>query len=174
MKDFNAEMRYPGEDPWTLFSRLFTKLSTLWMRLTYPFAGFGRDVSIHYSCELPRSVSNRIKIGNSVYIAPETWLTSPERSLSGPPALILGNSCKIGRRCTFSAKNLIHLEDDVLLGPSVLIMDHNHEFLRYRPSDPRARYDERRKVIIRAQLLARVTVSLSSATTANSDLDEIA
>jgi acetyltransferase-like isoleucine patch superfamily enzyme len=40
----------------------------------------------------------------------------------------LGRGCKIGRRSSISARNHIALEDDVLLAPSVLIMDHNHEF----------------------------------------------
>lgn len=98
------------------------------MRLTYPFASFGKRVSIDHNCDVTRSVANRMQIGNDVYVAAGTWLTSPVRSMGEPPALILGDGCKIGRRCTLSAKNLVRLEDDVLLGPSVLIMDHNHEF----------------------------------------------
>jgi len=127
-KDFTSGKGCPGEDPLELFSRFLTKANTIWMRLTYPFAGFGKGVSIHYSCDLPRQVSNRMQIGNDVYIATGTWLTVPEGAMGGPPAIILGSGCKIGRRCTLSAKNLIQLEDDVLLAPSSLIMDHNHEF----------------------------------------------
>ena len=44
------------------------------------------------------------------------------------PAIVLGNGCKIGRRSVISAKNQILLEADVLLAPSVLIMDHSHEY----------------------------------------------
>ncbi len=44
------------------------------------------------------------------------------------PVIIVGNGCKIGRRCMISAKNEVLLEANVLLGPSVLITDHSHEF----------------------------------------------
>lgn len=98
------------------------------MRLTYPFAEFGSGVSVHYSCDLRRSAANRIRIGDSVYIAQQTWLNIPEPAIDAEPALILGTGCKIGRRCMISAKNLVHLEADVLLGPSVLITDHSHQF----------------------------------------------
>lgn len=98
------------------------------MRLTYPFAGFGKGVSIHYSCDLSRTVSNRIQIGNDVYIAHGAWLTCPERVMGEPASIILGNGCKIGRRATISGKNHVELQEDVLLAPSVLIMDHNHEY----------------------------------------------
>jgi acetyltransferase-like isoleucine patch superfamily enzyme len=111
-----------------MFGALLTKARTVWMRLTYPFAGFGNGVSIHHSCDLSRTVSNRIQIGNDVYIADGSWLTCPERVLGEPPTIILGNGCKIGRRCTLSGKNHVQLEEDVLLAPSVLIMDHNHEY----------------------------------------------
>jgi acetyltransferase-like isoleucine patch superfamily enzyme len=117
-----------ADDPFSLFSALLTKARTIWMQQTYPFAEFGRGVSIHYSCDVRRSAANRIRIGNEVYIAPGTWLNIPEPAIDAPPAIILENGCKIGRRCMISAKNRVCLEDDVLLGPSVLITDHSHEF----------------------------------------------
>lgn len=117
-----------AEDPLWLFGAALTKARTLWMRLTYPFARFGRGVSIHYSCDVRRSAANRIEIGDSVYIAPQTWLNIPELSNNAPVALIIENGCKIGRRCMVSARNLIRLDEDVLLGPSVLITDHSHQF----------------------------------------------
>jgi acetyltransferase-like isoleucine patch superfamily enzyme len=120
-----------AEDPLSLFGAFLTKARTIWMQRTYPFAGFGRGVSIHYSCDIRRSAASRIRIGNSVYIAPGTWLNIPEPAIDAEPAIILENGCKIGRRCMISAKNRVHLEEDVLFGPSVLITDHSHEF-----SDP--------------------------------------
>ena len=117
-----------AEDPLLSFSAILTKSRTIWMRMTYKFAKFGRGVSIHYSCDIKRSASNRIQIGDSVYIAPQTWLNIPEPAIDALPAIILENGCKIGRRCMISAKNRVHLEEDVMLGPSVLITDHSHEF----------------------------------------------
>lgn len=117
-----------GDDILEGFSYILTKLFTVWLRLTFPFAGFGRHVSIHHSCEIGKAIANRIQIGDSVYLGPGNWLNVPEISRDSQPVLILGHGCKIGRRCMISAKNRVQLEDDVLLGPGVLIADHGHEF----------------------------------------------
>jgi len=117
-----------AEDPLSRFSAILTKLRTIWIGLTYPFAGFGRKVSIHYSCDIRRSASNRIRIGDSVYVAEGTWLNVPEPAIGQPPSIILEDGCKIGRRCMISAKNLVHLAPNVMLGPSVMITDHSHQF----------------------------------------------
>jgi abequosyltransferase len=117
-----------AEDPLSLLSDLRTKANTIWMRLTYPFAGFGRGVSIHHSCEIRRPASNSIRIGDFVYLASGTWLNVPEFAVASTPMITLENGCRIGRHCMISAKNRVHLEEDVLLGPSVLITDHSHRF----------------------------------------------
>mgnify|MGYP001378771259 CR=1 FL=1 len=117
-----------AEDPLSLVGALITKARTIWMRQTYPFAGFGYGVSINYSCDIRRPAANRIQIGDCVYIASGTWLNIPEHGIDAPPAIILKDGCKIGRRCMISAKNRVCLENDVMLGPSVLITDHSHEF----------------------------------------------
>ena len=82
-----------------------------------PFRDLGRAVSIHYSCDIRRSAANRIRIGDFVYIAQQTWLNIPEPTVDVPPAIVLENGCKIGRRCMISAKNSVWLESDVMLGP---------------------------------------------------------
>ncbi|MGA9544735.1 MAG: acyltransferase [Candidatus Sulfotelmatobacter sp.] len=69
-----------------------------------------------------------IQIGDNVGIGRDVWLnvtTDPENS---DPRIVLEKGCKIGRRSTISSRNYIRLEEDVLLAPSVLIMDHNHEY----------------------------------------------
>ncbi|OLD82639.1 MAG: hypothetical protein AUF67_03490 [Acidobacteria bacterium 13_1_20CM_58_21] len=110
------------------FSYVLTKLNTIWMKMTFPFGRFGHHVSIHHTCEIGKAISNRIEIGDSVYLGPGNWLNIPEVSSDPTPVLVIGNRCKIGRRCMISAKNKICLEEDVLLGPGVLIADHGHEF----------------------------------------------
>ncbi len=111
--------------------RLSTKLNTIWLQTTYPFAAFGRRVSIAASCTIGREGARSISLGNEVYLAPDVWLNIVEGS-SPATKLMLGGGCRIGRRSTLSAKNYIELEADVLLAPNVLVMDHNHEF-----SDPK-------------------------------------
>ena len=116
-------------------ARVRTKLNSVWLGARYPFYSFGKGVSIHYACEMHRSIVKRISFGNDVYLAADVWLNVVEGGASSDePAIILANGCKIGRRSVISAKNSIHLENDVMLAPSVLIMDHNHEYSN--PNDP--------------------------------------
>jgi acetyltransferase-like isoleucine patch superfamily enzyme len=116
-----------SEDPLSLFSRVATRLYTLWLQRTYPFASFGKNVSLHHSCDLKKLESPHMSLGDNVYVAPDVWLNiAPGSDKSAK--IVLGNGCKIGRRSTISCRNQIVLEEDVLLAPSVLIMDHAHEF----------------------------------------------
>jgi len=119
------------QGPRAIFRRLASKLNTMWLRNTYPFAQFGRGISIHYSCDLYRGNSPYIDVGDNVFLASDVWLNVIPEERVGDPKIILRSGCKIGRRSTISSRNYIELGDDVLLAPSVLIMDHNHEY-----SDP--------------------------------------
>lgn len=123
--------RLPADDPLDLLGRSATKLRTMWLKATYPFAKFGRQVSIHYSCEIYRGGSPYIELNDEVYLAPDVWLNVVFGSGNSGAKMVLGRGCRIGRRSTISARNYIELGDDVLLAPAVLIMDHNHEY-----SDP--------------------------------------
>lgn len=128
MTDGGSSRGTPGADPLSVFSRLATKLNTLWLRITYPFADFGPAASVHYSCDVYRPTSRFITIGAEVYIAQDVWLNVTPGSEKLEPRIVLGRGCKIGRRSSISARNHVALEDNVLLAPSVLIMDHNHEY----------------------------------------------
>ena len=115
------------EDPLSLVSRALTKLYTLWLSATYPFASRGRDLSIQYPCILSRRAAHRIKLGDSVIVRKDAWLNIITES-SSELNLIIDDNCLIGARTVISAKNSIHLEHDVILATSVLIMDHNHAY----------------------------------------------
>jgi acetyltransferase-like isoleucine patch superfamily enzyme len=123
-----ANKPIPTEDPLYLFSRGLRWLNSRWLETTYPFAGFGRQVSIDFSCDILRSMARDIQIGDDVVLANDVWLNAVPISDTAGPKIILGNGCRLGRRSSISARNRITLEDDVLFGPSVLIMDHNHVF----------------------------------------------
>lgn len=116
------------EDPLALIPWIATKLNSIWLRRTYRFAEFGRGVIVHCSCEIRRSVSPDIKLGDNVHLAPDVWINVVGGSQDTEPKIVIGSGSGIGRRSTISARNRIVLEADVLLAPSVLIMDHNHEF----------------------------------------------
>jgi acetyltransferase-like isoleucine patch superfamily enzyme len=109
-------------------SEIGTKLHSIWLRFAYRFAGFGRGVSIHPSCDIRRSVSPQIRLGDRVYLAPKVWLDAVPDSIESEPKIVIGNGCAIGRRSTISARTRITLEADVLLAPDVLITDHNSEY----------------------------------------------
>ena len=109
-------------------SRLANRLHTSWLRVTYPFAAFGEGVSIDRSCDIYRPMAAEISVGDNVYVGPDVWLNVAPGSARSEAKIVLGSGCGIGRRSSISARNSIVLEADVLLAPSVLIMDHNHEF----------------------------------------------
>lgn len=116
------------EDPLGSFSRLASKLNSLWLGWTYPFAFLGKGVWIHHSCQLSRSIANYISIGNRVILAQDVWFDIPYVPERDIPAIIIDNGCGIGRRTVISARNQIHIGQDTILAPSVLLMDHNRSF----------------------------------------------
>jgi acetyltransferase-like isoleucine patch superfamily enzyme len=116
------------EDPLAGFVRLANKLHSLWLVCTYPFPSIGKDVSVHYTCELQRSRAPYIRIGSNVMLGREVWMNIPNVSICEDPAIILEEGSSIGRRSVISAKNQIHIMRNTILSPSVLIMDHNHAF----------------------------------------------
>jgi carbonic anhydrase/acetyltransferase-like protein (isoleucine patch superfamily) len=118
----------PHADPFSLLLRLATKIHTEWLRAAYPFHSFGRGVSIECSAEVSRAAACDIAMGDGVLIGKQVWLNVSRQGNSTQPAISLGNGCRIGRRSTISARNCIILENDVLLAPAVLLMDHNHEY----------------------------------------------
>ena len=115
-------------DPIQAASLLATRLNTLWLAYTFPFASIGKGLWVHSSCELKRSAARYVHIGNNVSIQKDVWINIPEAPDSEEPLLILDDGCTLNRRCTVSAKNGIHIGRDVIFGPSVLVMDHNHAF----------------------------------------------
>jgi len=128
--------RYPGraspvEDPLRLFPRVLTKLYSLWVNLTYPFASLGRNLSVHHTCDWRRSQVHRIKLGNSVQIRKDAiFHVAAAAEDKGEPIIVVDDESCVGPQCQISAKNSIHIERDVLIGQSVLIMDH-----AYAPED---------------------------------------
>jgi len=134
MRPAMDSLQFAAEDFLQFFPRAITKFHTEWLKRTYPFDSFGRRTSIHYSCDIRRPMSKYISLGDEVFLAPDIWLNVPLDMPHSEPAIILKKGCKIGRRSSISARNYICLEEHVLLAPSVLIMDHNHEYSN--PNEP--------------------------------------
>jgi acetyltransferase-like isoleucine patch superfamily enzyme len=116
------------EDPLGLLPWGLSKLYALWLRSTYPFAHLGHDLSVHYTFMANRAMAPRMQLGNSVTIGKDVWLNIiPEATEE--INIIIDDNCSLGPRSWISARNHIHLEQDVKVGPSVLIMDHGHTYV---------------------------------------------
>jgi acetyltransferase-like isoleucine patch superfamily enzyme len=123
----------PAEDPISWVCRALIKAHSLWLKMTYPFERFGTHVSIHYSCDIRRSHAHKIRIEDDVILHPRVWLNVPLSSSTSEPSIIVGKGCNLGRGSVITARNQVHIHENVLFGPSVFITDHNHEY-----SDPTA------------------------------------
>jgi serine acetyltransferase len=116
------------EDPLSLIPRILDGIYTRWLLWTYPFHSVGKDFRARSSCELGRSVAPHIKIGDGVWLDHDVWFNIPSKPNSKDPVILLDDGCRIGRRCVISAQNRVHVGRNTLFAPSVLLMDHNHEF----------------------------------------------
>lgn len=117
------------EDPLRLLARIPTALYSMWVRATYPFASVGRGLEVHYTWDFRRYLAHRVKLGNSVSIGKDVHMgVYAPNGENGEAMIVVEDGCVIQRRCQISAKNRIHIESDVVVSASVLIMDHNHAF----------------------------------------------
>jgi len=120
----------PFEDPLNLFSWAITKLYSLWVSVTYPFASKGGNLLMHYTTVLNRRVAPGIRLGNSVIIRNHAWINTfdlADAAESGVK-IIISDHCVINAQCVISAKNNIYLERNVMVSACALIMDHNHAY----------------------------------------------
>ena len=116
------------DDPLELFPKGLTKLYSLWVGGTYPFASIGSNVSFHYTSRVCRSRATRIRLGNGVSLREYAWLNVATDDFVGDPTIVMEDNCHLGFGSIISGRNLIHLERDVLIGQMVLIVDHNHTY----------------------------------------------
>jgi acetyltransferase-like isoleucine patch superfamily enzyme len=117
-----------SEDPLYWLARGWRKLHSLRLGLTYPFASFGRRVSIHPSCYLRRSIAPYIQIGDGVIFEKDVRIDVPIPPLHTDPAIVIEEGSGFGQRASVLAINHIHIERNCIFAPSVLITDHSHGF----------------------------------------------
>lgn len=123
MLSVHRSSRIGFQDPLWLVPRLLTKLNSVWVSTTYPFASLGKNVSFHYMCNLRNT--GLMEIGESVTICKDVWLHAHlSAENKGEPVVTIGDRCHIARHCQISAKNRIHIESDVMVSACVLIQDH--------------------------------------------------
>jgi len=117
-----------NDDPLDLLWKVPRKIYSTWVKLTFPFAAIGRGVSFHHTSKVYRPRASRISLGNGVSLREYAWLSVATEDPNGEPTIVLEDNCHVGFGSIISAKNLIHLERDVLIGQMVLILDHNHAY----------------------------------------------
>jgi len=115
------------EDPLGYLPRALTKLYSMWVRMTYPFASVGRELSIHPTCHLQRHAAHLIKIGNSVFLGKNVWIGAIVE-MNNEPVISIDDGAKINSLVQISAKNHIHIGRDALISTGVLIQDHGHAY----------------------------------------------
>jgi acetyltransferase-like isoleucine patch superfamily enzyme len=123
-----ANHRRPFEDPLELIPKGLTKMYSIWISLTYPFASLGRNVSFHFTSKVSRQRAPRINLGNSVRVSEHAWLNVATDDPTGEPIIVMDDNCILSCGSIVSAKNQIHLERNVNVAQQVLIMDHNHAY----------------------------------------------
>lgn len=117
----------PSADPLELLPRGLTKLYSMWVSRTYPFASIGRNVSFHFTSKVSRERSPRISLGNSISVSAHSWLNVATGD-RGEPTIVIEDNCIIAYGSIISARNRIHLEPYVNVAQQVLILDHNHAY----------------------------------------------
>lgn len=123
-----AKLSPPIEDPFALLPRVLTKMNSLWLKLSYPFASIGRNVSFHFTSRVSRQRAGRVRLGDSVRLLEFAWLSVATDDPRGEPTIIIDDNCSIGYGTIISGKNCVHLERDILVGQHVVIQDHNHAY----------------------------------------------
>lgn len=107
------------------------RINTLLLRLILKFDYIGKKVRIMPSCDIRRGAAPYINLGNNVSLSQDVWLNIPYEAsvpVKDMPRIRIGDGTAVGRRCMFTALNLIEIGNNVLFGPGVLIADHSHEF----------------------------------------------
>lgn len=82
----------------------------------------GHGVVIKHNAEFWLTDNAVLEIGDNCTIQNFAFfqLTKPN------PRVIIGDNCVIGRHCMITAKNIVRLGNNVLIGAYVQIIDHNH------------------------------------------------
>lgn len=91
------------------------------------FGHYGRNVYIHPGGRIVRP--RFISVGDNVRIGKNTDIyVHPKGQDSKEFVLNIGNNVHIGNYNIIGARNSVVLEENVLLGPRVIIVDHSHHY----------------------------------------------
>lgn len=108
-------------------SNTISRTRVAWMRMFGGWSGVDPTAWLHWSIDFRQYKPGQIKIGAACVFERSTWLNVPEANASDG-TLTVSKGCAIGRNNVISAKNSILIEEAVVTGPQVLIMDHAHSY----------------------------------------------
>ena len=90
-----------------------------------------KGVIIHYDAIIDGG--KFIVLHQGCYLQRGSWLSVPLFELGSRPEdrvyLSVGRNVRIGPNCTISALNSIIIEEDVVFGPNVVVVDHYHNYM---------------------------------------------
>ncbi len=104
-------------------------LSKIFSILKYKFFDHGKDIDIDFRAVIDGC--KFIKLGNNIFIHKNAWISVPLLDMQAKPkkpVIEINDGTRIGPGCVISACKKLVFEEDVLLGPNVTILDHNHEY----------------------------------------------
>jgi maltose O-acetyltransferase len=91
-----------------------------------------RDELVAWTIAAARNVPGRIGIRLRNAVVPYTHGTGvvvrEGVHIDRPGLLVMGDNVSINRRCVINAEGGIHIGDDVLVGPGVILYSQNHRF----------------------------------------------
>lgn len=91
-----------------------------------PAGSLPASVTIEPGCDVRQQ--HRMLFGEGVVVQRDSWLNIAHDNPAVRYMIEFGSGVNIGRRATISASNRIVFGRNVLLGPNVLVTDHNHEY----------------------------------------------
>jgi acetyltransferase-like isoleucine patch superfamily enzyme len=116
-----ANVRLAMHEPLWRVSKL-ARLSAV--RRRRQFASFGQG-SIIYRPDWLYGTKSMV-IGEGVLVMPGAWLAVERQAQGGGPVLHIGDRVAMRTNCTISAAESIVLEDDVVFGGGVTVVDSDH------------------------------------------------
>ena len=118
------------------FRELFGKFFTLFIFskakgfFFYKCRKRGKGVMIHHSAVIDGG--RYIELNERCYIQRGAWLSVPIFEMESRPEnrihMSIGENTRIGPNCTLSALNSITIEENVVFGPGVVVVDHCHNY----------------------------------------------
>ncbi|MDQ7012436.1 MAG: acyltransferase [Planctomycetota bacterium] len=108
-------------------SNAISRARVAWMRRFGGWSGVDPAAWLHWSVDFRQSAPGQIHLAAGCVLERSTWLNVPEVD-AADGALTIAKGCAIGRNNVISAKNSIRIEEAIVTGPQVLIMDHAHAY----------------------------------------------